>query len=283
VIAEIVPIDRVLDLLCCPNCAEALTHRDGSVVCTAGHAFDLARQGYLNLLGRAAPANADTAEMVAARERFLSRGRYAGLADGLVAILRRQSAGPWVEVGAGTGYYLAYVLQRLGGRGLAIDVSPAASRRAARAHDQLGAVVADVWGRLPVRDTAVEAVLCVFAPRNPAEFARILRPDGAVVIAAPLPDHLIELRGPLGLLDLEADKQGRISRALADLFDPVESVEYRDRIRLDPESVIDLVSMGPNAFHHDHRRLAARIAELGQPIEVSVAVAISAWRPRRRR
>jgi 23S rRNA (guanine745-N1)-methyltransferase len=283
VIAEIMSIDQVLDLLCCPRCAGALTRQDGSVVCTAGHAFDLARQGYLNLLGRAAPANADTVQMVAARERFLGRGQYAALADGLVAILRRLPPGPWVEVGAGTGYYLAYALRRLGGRGVAVDVSPAASRRAARAHDQLGAVVADVWGRLPIRDTSAAAVLCVFAPRNPAEFARILRPDGALVIVSPLPDHLIELRGPLGLLDVEADKQDRISRTLADRFASVESAERRYRIGLDAESVIDLVAMGPNAFRHDHRRLATQVADLDQPVEVTVAVAISVWRPLRRR
>ena len=277
------PIDQVLDLLCCPHCAEALTRQDASVVCTAGHAFDLARQGYLNLLGRSAPASADTAAMVAARERFLGSGRYAALADRLVAVLRHLPPGPWVEVGAGTGYYLAYALQRLGGRGIAIDVSPAASRRAAQAHDQLGAVVADVWGRLPIRESTAAAVLCVFAPRNAAEFARILRPDGALVIASPLPDHLGELRGTLDLLDIEADKQDRISRTLADLFTPVEEIECRYRIGLDAEAVVDLVSMGPNAFHHDHRRLTAQVAYLDQPIEVTVAVAISAWRPRRRR
>ena len=277
-------IDVVLDLLCCPRCAETLARRDGSVVCAAGHAFDLARQGYLNLLGRAAPANADTAEMVAARERFLRRGRYAALADELVAILRSHSApGPMLEVGAGTGYYIAYALQRLGGRGLAVDVSPAACRRAAREHDQLGVAVADVWRRLPVRDASTQTVLCVFAPRNPAEFARILGPGGVLVTASPLPDHLIELRATLGLLDIEADKQRRISRTLADRFGPVASVECRYRVGLDAESVIDLVSMGPNAFHHDHRRLAAQVAGLDLPVETTVAVAISAWRSLRRR
>ena len=282
-IAKIMAIDQVLDLLSCPHCAAPLTRWHGSVACAAGHTFDLARQGYLNLLGRAAPANADTFEMVAARERFLSRGWYATLADELVAILRRPSPGPVVEVGAGTGYYLAYALQRWGGRGLAVDVSPAACRRAAQVHDQLGAVVADVWGRLPIRDASVEAILCVFAPRNPGEFARILSPDGALVIASPLPDHLVELRGRLGLLEIEPDKQRRISGALADHFAALESVECRYRIDLDAESVIDLVSMGPNAFHHDHRRLAARVAELDLPVAVTVAVAVNAWRPARHR
>ena len=188
-----------------------------------------------------------------------------------------------MEVGAGTGYYLAYALQRLGGRGVAIDVSPAA---AAGRHERM-INSARSWpmcgGGCRSATPRLEAVLCVFAPRNPAEFARILRPDGALVIASPLPDHLIELRGTLGLLDIQADKQDRISRTLADLFTAVESVECRYRIGLDAESVIDLVSMGPNAFHHDHRRLAAQVAWLDQPIEVTVAVAISAWRPLRRR
>jgi 23S rRNA (guanine745-N1)-methyltransferase len=275
-------IDLVLDLLCCPRCAESLARRDSSVVCAAGHAFDVARQGYLNLLGRAAPANADTAEMVAARERFLRRDRYAAVADGLVTIMRGQPPSHVVEIGAGTGYYLAYLLERLGGRGLAVDVSPAACRRAARAHDRLGAVVADVWGRLPIRDASVDAVLCVFAPRNPVEFARILRPRGTLVIASPLPDHLIELRATLDLLDVEADKQQRISRTLGDRFAPVDSVACRYRFDLDAESVIDLVSMGPNAFHHDRSRLVAQVAALELPIKVTVAVAISAWRPLRR-
>ena len=66
-IAEIMPIDQVLDLLCCPRCLEGLTRQDGSVVCTAGHAFDLARQGYLNLLGRAATISAVSAFAGAAR------------------------------------------------------------------------------------------------------------------------------------------------------------------------------------------------------------------------
>ena len=69
---------------------------------------------------------------------------------------------------------------------------------------------------------------------------------------------------------------------LSSIFTTAESVECRYRVSLDAASVIDLVSMGPNAFHHDHRRLAAQVAALDLPIEVTVAVAISAWRPRHR-
>jgi hypothetical protein len=61
VIAETMAIDQVLDLLCCPRCAGPLTRRDGSVVCSAGHVFDLARQGFLYLLWRGARAFSDCA------------------------------------------------------------------------------------------------------------------------------------------------------------------------------------------------------------------------------
>ena len=63
-----------------------------------------------------------------------------------------------LDLGAGTGWYLARVLDRLPGRsGLALDLSRHALRRAARAHARIGAVAADAWGPLPVRDAAVGA------------------------------------------------------------------------------------------------------------------------------
>ncbi len=110
--------------------------------CASGHAYDLARQGYLNLLGRSAPANADTPSMLAAREHVLSSGAYEPLADALTdAAAGAQSV---LDVGAGTGYYLAHLMDRGAVRGVALDVSVAACRRAARAHERLGA-----WWRMP--------------------------------------------------------------------------------------------------------------------------------------
>ncbi len=276
------PIDHVLDLLCCPLCAASVTRRDNSVVCGSGHNFDLARQGYLNLLGRAAPANADTADMIAARARFLATGAYRRLADAIIKATGEGAPQRFLEVGAGTGYYLASVLDRLGGRGIAIDVSPAAARRAARAHDQLGAVVADVWQSLPLPDASIDALLCVFAPRHAAEFGRVLASGSRLVIASPLPDHLAELRGPLGLLGIEAGKEDRTAAMLADHFDPVSRIECRYRIDLQADAVGDLVSMGPNAYHQDPRRLIDHIAGLDLPVSVTVAVSISAWQPRPR-
>ncbi|HKN97561.1 MAG TPA: rRNA (guanine-N1)-methyltransferase, partial [Pseudonocardiaceae bacterium] len=162
------PPERVVTALACPVCAAGLTRYGGALRCARGHSFDIARQGYVNLLagtGSAHAGTADTAAMVADRADFLAAGHYAPLAA-LVAQRVGAPDGLVVEAGAGTGYYLAAVLDRAPDAvGLALDVSPAALRRAARAHDRLGAVGWDVWRPWPVRDGVADVVLDVFAPR----------------------------------------------------------------------------------------------------------------------
>ncbi len=282
-------VAELLDLLRCPVCTLPFTATDSGVRCAGGHTFDLARQGYLNLLQGPPPRHADTSEMVAARERFLSGGHYAAVAAELVRSVRQglltvrgATSLPRLdvlEVGAGTGYYLRSLLEALPGRGLALDISVAAAKRAARAHPHLAAVVADTWQPLPVRDESLDAVTCVFAPRNPAEFARALRPDGLLAVATPLPEHLAALRHALGLLEVQEAKQERLAAALSPWFSPVDEQPVRGPASWSPSVVHDLVSMGPNAFHADPAALAERIAGLPDPVGVEVAVTVRTWRP----
>ena len=272
-------IDAVLDLLRCPHCAAAFTRDGGVVACASGHRFDLARQGYLNLLGRRPPTNADTAAMVAARYRFLAGGAYAPIAAQLTRTVEAAAGGDVVlDVGAGSGYYLASVLSQVGGRGVALDISPYAARRAAGAHPQIGAVVADAWGRLPIMEQTVDVLLSVFAPRHAGEFARVLRPGGLLVVVAPLPDHLVELRQHLGLLEIEPGKHDRIAETLSRAFTGQPGAESRYELSLGADELADLVAMGPNAFHQAPDELPRRIAALQQPAQVTVAVSVTAWR-----
>ncbi|TRY19113.1 methyltransferase domain-containing protein [Tessaracoccus rhinocerotis] len=229
----------------------------GSVLgCESGHGFDVARQGHVNLLGRAAPANADTPAMLAARERFLASGHYSPVSEPVAdAVAGRERL---LEVGAGTGHYLARALDASPrSLGLATDVSPAAARRAARAHPRMAAAVADTWAGLPLADASVDAVLCVFAPRNAAEFARVLRPGGLLVVVVPGPEHLVELRRAHDLLDVGADKLEGVTNQLRDLLRPVARTEVRRLLRLDEEEATALVGMGPNAFHSTPARVPA--------------------------
>ena len=149
-----------------------------------------------------AGANADTAEMIAARQRVLGAGLFRDLDARLAEVLTDRDR--IVEVGAGTGHHLAQVLDaHPDSRGLASDVSRAAIRRAAKAHPRMAAVVADTWAGLPIRTGCIDAELCIFAPRNRDEFARIMNPDGILVVVTPLPDHLQQLRARTGMIGIQ--------------------------------------------------------------------------------
>ncbi|MCA1655941.1 MAG: methyltransferase domain-containing protein, partial [Pseudonocardiaceae bacterium] len=203
----------VLPYLCCPHCGSDLAEAGPAVRCASGHVFDVARQGYVNLLAGKTSVSGDSAGMVAARDAFLSAGHYAPIESAVVAAAAGD--GCVLDLGAGTGHYVAAVLDTAPDRvGIALDIAKPALRRAARAHPRLGAVGADTWGRLPVRDEAVSVALNVFAPRNAAELARVLAPGGRLVVVAPTGAHLRELVFALDLLTVAADKAARVSASL---------------------------------------------------------------------
>ncbi len=236
-----------------------MTVNGGSLGCGAGHRFDIARQGHVNLLGRGAPRNADTADMVAARERVWATGLFGPVAEAVAEAL--DGCRSLLEVGAGPGGYIARALEsNPQAQGLASDVSPQAARRAARAHPRLAAVVADTWRPLPLRDEAVDGLLCVFAPRNPGEFARVLADGGRCVVVVPRASHLVGLRQQFGLLDVAEDKAQEVRRSLAPALELVESRRVRRARELTSEQVTDLVAMGPNAFHRTPETLPSTIA-----------------------
>ena len=275
-------IADVVDLLACPVCGRGLQAAGQAVGCSLGHTFDVARQGYLNLSGRTAPRSADTPAMVAARDRFLTAGHYRLLVEE-VAGAAVSGTGRDLRVldcGAGTGYYLAAALDRApGSRGVALDISVAAARRTARAHARIGAVVADAWRGLPIQAGVLDVVLNVFAPRSAAEFWRVLAPTGRLIVATPAPEHLIELRETLPLLEVDPDKQARLRRTLDAYFVPTEDRVVRSVQQWPASTVTDAVRMGPNAFHLD-ADLEARLAALEGSVSVTVAVSLEIRVPR---
>jgi 23S rRNA (guanine745-N1)-methyltransferase len=280
VLADALPYVR------CPRCEAGLSlagraggaHEGRALRCPAGHAYDIARQGYASLLtGAARGAGGDTAAMVAARADFLGRGHFGPLADlvaGRAAALA-PAEGCVLDAGAGTGYYLASVLDRLPGRrGVALDVSRHALRRAARAHPRAGALGWDVWRSLPVRTGAVGVLLNVFAPRNGAEFHRVLRPDGVLIVVTPDEHHLRELVAPLGLLTVDERKADRLAETLEGRFRPVGRWPLEVPLRLTRAEVAALVGMGPSAWHEDPR---ARVSSLAEPVGVTAAFEVRAF------
>lgn len=284
--------ERVVAALRCPHprCRDddgGLSRHDRTLRCARGHHHDLARQGYVNLLAGRDPGTGDDADMVAARTAVLDGGRFDAVSQALADLVGRHlgDAGVIVDLGAGTGHHLAAVLDAVHDRvGVGVDLSRAAARRAARRHPRMGAVVADVWADVPVRDRAAAAVTCVFAPRNGPQIARILAPDGALVVVTPLPHHLGELREPLGLLEVDPRKEERLLATLDPAFVDSGTVRRVETLwSLGADEVTAVVGMGPTADHLDAAELDRRVATLDLPVSVRAAVELRVFLPRRGR
>ncbi|MBN2248527.1 MAG: methyltransferase domain-containing protein [Coriobacteriia bacterium] len=271
------------ELLECPVCRARFARAGGSLRCAQGHSFDVARQGYVNMLsGGADPGTADTHEMVTARMAFFASGHYRSLIDAVATETARAAegaAGCVIDAGAGTGEYLAAALDQAPGRtGLALDISKYAARVAARSHPRAGAVVCDIWRPLPVRDGVAAVVMSVFSPRNAPEIARVLAPGGALVIVTPTSLHLRELIGPLGMISVDPDKAARIGRTLEGLFTRETTRRFEQLVTLTVADAVALVSMGPSARHTTPDRVRAQADGLGEAIAATVSVDIAVWR-----
>jgi len=286
--AEAQVLDDVVRWLRCPTCRSHLTRAGGSLRCDGGHNFDIARQGYVSLLQAGTPGGGDTAAMVRARQAFLAAGHFAAVAAMLAKAAAAAAAGKRpgcpksvVDVGAGTGYYLAATLELVPGAvGLALDVSKHALRRAARAHPRIGAVGCDAWHRLPVAQGAADVILNVFAPRRGAELRRILAPVGSLLVMTPAREHLIELTGPLGLLSVDERKSQRLEDNLGPYFSLAGESEHRGVMALGRDEVAAVAAMGPTAWHAGQDAMRERIAGLPDPMPVTRAVTLRVLRPR---
>jgi 23S rRNA (guanine745-N1)-methyltransferase len=240
-------------------------------VCGHRHAFDMAREGYVNLLlpGRKRPKiQGDTKVMLQARRRFLEMGYYGPLSravnEQVAARLGGQTAVTIVDVGCGEGWYLGQLQQRLAdvtGCFFGVDVAKSAVQMAAKRYPAAQFVVADVWQKLPFADASVAVLLYLFAPRRAAEFARVLASDGLLLIVIPQPHHLQQLSEKLGLLDIEAEKQQKVVAQLADSFTLQVIEPVTIEMGLDRTALEDLVQMTPN-YRHLTTAVQDRVAAL---------------------
>ena len=276
-------LSHIVDILADPNDGTALSGADdfSRLVSESGHSFDVAKQGYVTLAaGAGLKHKGDDMDMVNARETYLAMGHFAPFVEAVTgavqdaldsASLAEPTPASLLEVGAGTGYYLAHTLDSIAeARGVGLDISPHAAKHLAKCHPRVGAVVADVWERLPIQDESVDAISVVFAPRNPAEFQRVLAPGGQVIVLTPGAGHLDELREPLGILGVEEGKVERMyEQAEGFLEQAADPVDISFPIELDKASVAAQVGMSPSARHISAGELAERMAALPPTLTVT--------------
>lgn len=280
--------------LLCPLCFQPLElagpHPSGQsrLLCGSSHSFDAARQGYFNLLvGKGTPFEADTAEMVEARFNFLGKGHYLPLAEAVAAAvvpsLPRDRA-VVLDSGTGTGHYLRVLLDAAAANGrevaaFGLDISKFALRRASRLNPEAVNLAWDVWQPLPVQDNSVDAITVIFAPRNAAEFARVLRPTGLLVVVTPRPGHLASIADMAGMLSIEEGKEGRLAGAMEPHFTAEAARDVDFPLSLTRQEAADLAFMGPAGHHSDRSAMAASLEGLQEPVTAEARFRLTVFRP----
>lgn len=234
--------------LLCPICGEPLI-KDGSAwKCAGRHSFDIARQGYVNLLAvqqKHSLHPGDTRQQVLARRSFLDGGYYTPIADSLCALaVKHGCAGPILDVGCGEGYYSTRLAEALHGELIGLDISKEAVRWAAGRHKNALWLCATA-SRLPVQSASIGVVTSLFALTMPAEFRRVLKPDGAFIQVLAEEDHLLGLKS---IIYPELTHKPKQTAPEVPGFRLEESLPVEFTFTVEGEQVQNLLSMTPHVY-----------------------------------
>ena len=263
------------------GCGQPLDRERLQFVCRRGHAFDIARSGYLNLLqpqDRRSHEAGDAKDVVQARAAAITAGVGRALFTRVAEI-----AAPWltsdavvVDLGSGTGDALSVLAGQVRIAGIGIDLSPAAADLAAKRFPSLCWVVANADRRLPLADRSVSVALSLHGRRNAGECARVLRSEGRLIAAVPAADDLVEIRTALYG---RADEQSRAPGVLAEFeheFSLEERLTVRDRLTLPPDVLRALLRI---TYRGARTSAAAQVSALSA-LHVTLASELFIFKPR---
>ena len=193
--------------LACPLDGLPLRHAENQLVCPQRHSFDIARQGYINLLPvqqKRSRQPGDSKTMVAARRNFLETGLYSPISNKINALtslcLQGKTNTCILDAGCGEGYYLQHLQQFLentrSGNNVSfvgLDISKPAIVEASRRSRKITWLVGSNKN-VPVQSDSVDMLICGFGFPAYESFKRVLTPDGNLLLVEAGPLHLLELR-----------------------------------------------------------------------------------------
>ena len=232
----------------CPICGDVLAQQDRSFVCSHRHSFDIARQGYVNLLTvqqKHSLTPGDTREQVLSRRAFLEAGYYAPIAKALIAAAREFGAeGEILDIGCGEGYYSSQLADAMQLPLTGLDISKEAVRCAAAKYKNHRWICATA-AHIPVGDESCGLVTSLFALTLPEEFHRILMPGGLYFQVLAAKDHLLGLKSVI--YDELHHKEKETVPELPG-FERLASIPIRFSFHIEGEQIQNLFSMTPHVF-----------------------------------
>ncbi|MBQ6263887.1 MAG: methyltransferase domain-containing protein [Clostridia bacterium] len=265
-------------LFICPDCGGTLESEGNSYFCKNRHCFDIAKQGYVNLLKSNRSSlkhHGDDKMMVKARRDFLEKGFYSELKDRLcddIAHLAEKSS-VLVDAGCGEGYYTRAAAEALRNKNAlsaagGVDISKDAVAYASKAGGGIQYAVAGVYN-MPLKDESADIVLNIFAPNAFDEFKRILKPGGLLSVAYPLENHLMELKQ--AVYD-KAYKNDSVP-SVPDGFDFITIREIKQVLHIESnEDIVNLFKMTPYYYKTgaDDQKKLEFLTRLDISIEVGI-------------
>ena len=257
--------------LICPICGLKLDRIERGYRCEKNHSFDMARQGYVNLLPvqqKRSLHPGDTREQVLGRRAFLESGCYAPISDTLNQTAADLGAsGPILDVGCGEGYYSARLAAHLNAELTGLDISKEAVRCAAAKYKG-PQWLCGTAAHLPVADGSAGIVTSLFALTMAEEFKRVLRPGGLFFQVLAAEDHLLGLKSII-YPELKFKEKDTVPEVPG--FQLVKSVPIRFTFTVEGDQVQNLLGMTPHVFRIT-KEGAARLAATEKLTDTASAV-----------
>jgi 23S rRNA (guanine745-N1)-methyltransferase len=236
--------------------------------CENGHRFDIAREGYVNLLRSSKSGDKIGDDKLAARSRrdFLNKGYYALLRDALAEMFADKT-GSVLDICCGEGYYTAALGANPQLDVYGFDISKEMIRLGAK-RGNATYFVANM-AHIPVADESFDYAIHLFAPFQEKEFARVLKPGGRLYTVVPGRFHLWGLKNALYDTPYENDEKIPEVQQL----EQGKTICLRGNIRLEtPEDIEAVFRMTPYYFHTSQRDKAKLSALQYLDTEISFVI-----------
>lgn len=239
-----------MNILTCPVCKGELLFENKTAKCKNNHSFDIAKQGYVNLLSshKSGDSTGDNKEMALSRRDFLEKGFYSALAAAVGNCIEKytEDGDNILDICCGEGYYTDFLAKKYSNHSYyGFDLSKNMVRLAANRHTDALFFVANI-ASIPVKSNSVKLAFHLFAPFHSGEFSRVLCDDGVIVTAIPGKEHLFGLKSVLYEKPYYNDEKPPITNGL----ELTETIRVKDTITLCSKNDIKaLFQMTPYYYH----------------------------------
>ncbi|MDA7746393.1 23S rRNA (guanine(745)-N(1))-methyltransferase [Psychromonas sp.] len=255
----------------CPLCRSPFTKINNTEVCENNHHFDIAKEGYLNLLpvqSKSSKNPGDNKEMMSARRAFLSTGGYFPLAQKIAQISEQYLANikqaTLLDLGCGEGYYTNLLKQQLSSHNIVgLDISKIAIRYAAKRYPDIHFCVASAY-QIPLLDDSIDLIVRIYAPSKAEELTRLIKENGYLITVTPAPRHLFQLREAIyEQVNSHAEENEAVKG-----FTKVEQITLNYELDIDdPQQLKDLINMTPFAWKFTPEKLTELLGQQRWKVE----------------